>query len=123
MRAAPSVLRGRLAHRRVNGHWLRSGLDVLAWAMGRSLSSSLHLTAARVLVQAASATEVCGEPSPRLAGSFVLFLFERYGMEKLCRFCRRAEKEGLETAARSTFGKGFFALQWDWEDMLRSLEV
>jgi hypothetical protein len=58
----------------------------------------------------------------QLAGSFVQYLFERQGMQRLTRFFRRAEKVGIDAAARSAFGKGFFELEAEWEAMLDSLE-
>ncbi len=35
---------------------------------------------------------------------------------------QRAEKGGIDAAARSAFGKGFFELEADWEAMLETLE-
>jgi hypothetical protein len=59
----------------------------------------------------------------QLTGSFVQYLFERHGIERLRRFFKRAEKIGIESAARSAFGKGFFELEMEWETMLTSLEA
>ena len=59
----------------------------------------------------------------QLTGSFVQYLFERHGMERLRRFFRRAETMGIESAARSAFGKGFFELELEWETMVTSLEA
>lgn len=122
MRVVPSLLR-RGGGPRVSLEWLHDGLLVLAWATRRPLPASLHLMAARTLGEVSSSADPSEEQCRHLAGSFVQFLFERQGMERLRRFFRRAEKHGLEAAALAVFGKGFFALQWEWEELLRSLDV
>jgi hypothetical protein len=43
-------------------------------------------------------------------------------MPRLRRFFQRAEKVGIDAAARSAFGKGFFELEAEWKVMLKALE-
>jgi len=107
---------------------LRRGLATFLWSSSRSLAS-LHHRAAAVIARlnpASPATPVGEETTEgiriQLAGSFVQYLFERHGMQRLRRFLRRAEKVGIEAGARYAFGRGFFELESDWEDMLKSLE-
>ena len=41
-------------------------------------------------------------------------------MQRLWRFLQRAEKVGIDAAARSAFGQGFFELEAEWEAMLKN---
>ena len=105
-----------------NLEWLRRGLATFVWSSSRSLAS-LHQRAAR----ARSFLHQAGKRAPdgirfQLIGSFVQYLFERQGMQRLRRFFQRAEKVGIDAAARSAFGKGFFELEAEWEAMLKTLE-
>ncbi len=103
--------------------WLRRGLATFLWASGRSLAS-LHQHAASFWnKQPILLLQVTDGMRLQLTGSFVQYLFERHGMERLRRFFRRAEKMGIESAARSAFGKGFFELEMEWETMVTSLEA
>ena len=102
--------------------WLRHGLAAFLWSSSRSLAS-LHQRAAAgsAHLRRASQRTTAGI-RVQLAASFVQYLFERQGMQRLRQFFRRAEKNGIEAAARSAFGRGFFELESDWEEMLRSQE-
>jgi hypothetical protein len=102
--------------------WLRRGLATFLWASRRSLAS-LHQHAASFWnKQPILSLHVTDGVRLQLTGSFVQYLFERHGMERLRRFFLRAEKVGIESAARSVFGKGFFELEMEWETMVTSLE-
>ena len=106
----------------VNLEWLRRGLATFVWCSSRSLAS-LHQRAAAAVGQVQKASQRASEGIRfQLAGSFVQYLFERQGMQRLRRFFRRAEKVGIDAAARTAFGKGFFELEAEWETMLKSLE-
>lgn len=106
----------------VNMAWLRRGLATFVWSSNRSLAS-LHQRAAGALRHLRRASKLASEGIRfQLVGSFVQYLFERQGMQRLTRFFRRAEKVGIDAAARSAFGKGFFELEAEWEAMLDSLE-
>jgi hypothetical protein len=97
--------------------WLRYGLAIFLWASSRSLAS-LHPGAARSVRRRPP-----GGGGFDVAGSFVQYLFERQGMERLRRFYRRADKIGVDAAARAAFGRGFFELRAEWQEMLRSIET
>ena len=43
-------------------------------------------------------------------------------MQRLWHFLQRAEKVGIDAAARSAFGQGFFELEAEWEAMLKTLK-
>ena len=106
----------------VNMEWLRRGLATFVWSSSRSLAS-LHQRAAGAL----SSIHEAGKRATdgirfQLIGSFVQYLFERQGMQRLRRFFQRAEKIGIDAAARAAFGKGFFELEAEWEAMLKTLE-
>ncbi|MFQ5790459.1 MAG: hypothetical protein ACE5JI_08295 [Acidobacteriota bacterium] len=121
VKAAPVLLgRGGVP---VNVDWLRRGLATFVWASNRSMAS-LHQRAARALGQVHKASFRATEGVRfQLVGSFVQYLFERQGMDRLRRFFGQAEKFGIEAAARVAFGKGFFELQAEWEAMLRAIEI
>lgn len=100
--------------------WLRRGFAAFLWNSGPSLAS-LHFRAARAL----AGLQVTRRPSEgtyfQLAGSFVQYLFERQGTERLRRFFRRAENVGLDAASRVAFGRSLGELQGDWRSMLDDL--
>ncbi len=106
----------------VNMDWLRRDLATFVWSSSRSLAS-LHQRAAgaRNNLQQAGKRATDGIRF-QLIGSFVQYLFERQGMQRVRRFFQRAEKVGIDAAARSAFGKGFFELEAEWEAMLKALE-
>ena len=102
--------------------WLRRGLATFVWSSSRSLAS-LHQRAAGALSHLHQAGKRATDGIRiQLIGSFVQYLFERQGMQRLRRFFQRAEKVGIDAAARSAFGKGFFELEAEWEAMLKTLE-
>ncbi len=106
----------------VNMEWLRRGLATFVWSSSRSLAS-LHQRAAGALNHLHQAGKRATDGIRfQLIGSFVQYLFERQGMQRLRRFFQRAEKVGIDAAARSAFGKGFFELEAEWEAMLKTLE-
>ena len=106
----------------VNMEWLRRGLATFVWSSSRSLAS-LHQRAAGALSLLRQAGKRATDGIRfQLIGSFVQYLFERQGMQRLRRFFQRAEKVGIDAAARSAFGKGFFELEAEWEAMLKTLE-
>jgi hypothetical protein len=106
----------------VNMEWLRRGLATFVWSSSRSLAS-LHQRAAGALNNLHHARKRTTDGIRfHLIGSFVQYLFERQGMQRLRRFFQRAEKIGIDAAARSAFGKGFFELEAEWEAMLKTLE-
>ena len=116
-----SVLRGPQSFR-VNLEWLRRGLATFVWSSSRSLAS-LHQRAAGALNHLHQAGKRATDGIRfQLIGSFVQYLFERQGMQRLRRFFQRAEKVSIDAAARSAFGKGFFELEAEWEAMLKTLE-
>ena len=102
--------------------WLRRGLATFVWSSSRSLASLHHRAAAGIAHLHRASQEATDGIRIQLAGSFVQYLFERHGMQRLRRFFSRAEKIGIERGARSAFGRGFFELESDWEEMLDSLE-
>lgn len=106
----------------VSAAWLRRGLASFLWASSRSMAS-LHERAASSLPRQSLATRVTDGMELLLAGSFVQYLFERYGMTRLRRFLDRADKIGIESAAQNAFGRGFFELELEWESMLGSLDI
>lgn len=105
--------------------WLRRGLATFLWSSSRSLAS-LHHRAANAIARLSPTSPTSHETAEgvrmQLAGSFVQYLFERHGIQRLRQFLRRAEKVGIDAGARYAFGRGFFELESDWEDMLKSLE-
>ena len=106
----------------VNMDWLRRGLATFVWSSSRSLAS-LHQRAAGALSHLRQARKRATDGVRfQLIGSFVQYLFERQGMQRLRRFFQRAEKVGIDAAARAAFGKGFFELEAEWEEMLEALE-
>ncbi len=106
----------------VNMKWLRGGLTTFIWFSNRSIAS-LHQRAATALTHLRQASKrATDEIQFQLFSSFVQYLFERQGMQRLWRFLQRAEKVGIDAAARSAFGQGFFELEAEWEAMLKTLE-
>jgi len=106
----------------VSLQWLRRGLATFVWSSSRSLAS-LHQRAANGMANLHRPPYRTSDGIRlQLAGSFVQYLFERQGMQRLRRFFRRAEKVGIDAAARIAFDKGFFELEADWQAMLKSLE-
>jgi hypothetical protein len=102
--------------------WLRRGLATFLWSSNRSLAS-LHHRAATAIAHLHRASQGTTDGIRiQLAGSFVQYLFERHGIQRLRWFFRRAEKVGIDAGARSAFGRGFFELESDWEEMLDSIE-
>ena len=102
--------------------WLRRGLATFVWSSSRSLASLHHRAATGIAHLHRASQRTTDGIRIQLTGSFVQYLFERQGMQRLRRFFRRAEKVGIDAAARSAFGRGFFELESDWEEMLKSLE-
>ena len=103
--------------------WLRRGMATFLWASRQSLAS-LHQHAASFWdSQPRFPFHVTDGVRLHLTGSFVQYLFERHGIERLRQFFKRAEKIGIESAARCAFGKGFFELEMEWESMLTSREA
>jgi hypothetical protein len=100
--------------------WLRRGFAAFLWGSGRSLAS-LHFRAARALGELRLARRPSDGTYFQLAGSFVQYLFERQGIERLRRFFRRAENVGLDAASRVAFGRSLTELQEDWRSMLDDL--
>jgi hypothetical protein len=102
--------------------WLRRGLATFLWSSSRSLASLHHRAAAGIAHLHRASQATTDGIRIQLAGSFVQYLFERHGIQRLRRFFRRAERVGIDAGARSAFGRGFFELESDWEDMLDSIE-
>jgi len=100
--------------------WLRRGFAAFLWDSGRSLAS-LHFRAARALAGLRTARRPREGTYFQLAGSFIQYLFERQGIERLRRFFRRAESVGLDAASRVAFGKSLGELQGEWRSMLDDL--
>lgn len=100
--------------------WLRRGFAAFLWDSGRSLAS-LHFRAARALAGLPTARRPREGTYFQLAGSFIQYLFERQGIERLRRFFRRAESVGLDAASRVAFGKSLGELQGEWRSMLDDL--
>jgi hypothetical protein len=106
----------------VSPDWLRRGLASFLWASSRSMAS-LHQHAATSLKNVCSPNGVTDGARLQLAGSLVQYLFERHGMGRLRLFFYRADKLGIESAARGAFGKGFFELELEWESMLSGMDA
>ena len=105
----------------VSPDWLRRGLASFLWASNRSMES-LHQRAASSLKKVCPSNDVTDGTRLQLVGSLVQYLFERHGMSRLRVFFFRADKVGIESAARGAFGRGFFELELEWESMLSAME-
>lgn len=106
----------------VSPSWLRRGLASFLWASSRSMAS-LHQRAASSLKKVCPPNDVTDGTRLQLTGSFVQYLFERHGMNRLRRFFHGVDKVGIESAARGAFGRGFFELELEWESMLSAMDI
>lgn len=100
--------------------WLRRGFAAFLWNSSRSLAS-LHQRAARLVADRFAPARLNEGGHFQLAGSFIQYLFERQGNQRLRAFFNRADAVGVDRAARVTFGKSFTELEVDWKSMLERL--